>query len=260
MREGAEWLQEYLKNKPNTGETVVAGNFPSQWYFRNDKNRTFVYTSYTNRSEYNWDYMLVANSYFSPFQLKNKRWPPNNTIHTIFADGVPVCAVLERLTKDDRAGILALKKGDYINSALLFRNALELDPQNELICYKFAEALLGSGQNQEAEDQLQKCLEINPESEKALALSGDLALKQGDAETASDYFQKAIQANRKYLSVYPKLAGIYAETNAPKARKVLRDCLKIDPKYKPALRAMAETYRKTDPEKAKKIDEQIDKL
>jgi tetratricopeptide (TPR) repeat protein len=260
MREGAEWLQEYLKNKPNTGKTVVAGNFPSQWYFRNDKNVAFVYTSYQNRSEYNWDYMIVANSYFSPFQLKNKRWPPNNTIHTVFADGVPVCAVLERLTKDDRAGIQALEKGDYINSALLFRNAQALDPQNELICYKFAEALLGSGQNQEAEAQLQKCLEINPEYEKALALSGDLALKQGDAGKAEHCFQKAIKANRKYLSVYPKLAGIYAETNVPKARKVLRDCLKIDSKYKPALRAMAETYRKTDPEIARKYDERIDKL
>ena len=260
MREGAEWLQEYLKNKTNTGKIVVAGNFPSQWYFRNDKNVEFVYTSYQNRSEHDWDYMIVANSYFSPFQLKNKRWPPNNTIHTIYADGVPVCAVLERLTKDDLAGIQALKKGDYINSALLFRNAQELDPQNELICYKFAEALLDSGQTPLAEEMLRKCLEMNPEYEKALALSGDLALKRGDAKTAELYFQKAIRANRKYLSVYPKLAGIYAETNAPKARKVLRDCLKIDPKYKPALRAMAETYRKTDPEIARKYDERIDKL
>jgi len=260
MREGAEWLQEYLKSKPKTGETIVAGNFPSQWYFRNDKDIKFIYFSYPNRSEYNWDYMIVANSYFSPFQLKNKRWPPANAIHTIYADGVPVCAVLERLTKDDRAGIQALEKGDYINSALLFRNALELDPQNELICYKFAEALLGSGQTQQAEEMLLKCLEMNPDYEKALTLSGDLALKHGDAEKAECYYQKTILANRKYLSVYPKLAGIYGDTNAPKARKVLRDCLKIDPKYKSALRAMAETYRETDPAKAKKIEEQIEQL
>jgi Tfp pilus assembly protein PilF len=85
-------------------------------------------------------------------------------------------------------------------------------------------------------------------------------LKQGDTEKADSYYQKTIQANRKYLSVYPKLAGIYAETNAPKARKILRDCLNIDSKYKPALWAMAEIYRKTDPEIAKRYEEQLDKL
>ena len=204
--------------------------------------------------------MIVANSYFSPFQLKNKRWPPTNAIHTIYADGVPVCAVLERLTKDDLAGIQALERGDYINSALLFRKAQELDPQNELICYKFAVALLVSGQTEQAQEMLLKCLEMNPDYEKALALSGDLALKQGDAEKAEHYYQKTIQANRKYLSVYPKLAAIYAGTNAYKARKVLRDCLEIDPKYKSAIRAIAETYRKIDPEKAKNMEEKIDQI
>jgi len=260
MREGAEWLQEYLKNKPRSGEIVIAGNFPSQWYFRKEKNKKFIYCSYQNRSEYNWDYMIVANSYFSSFQLKNKRWPPSNTLHTIYADGVPICAILQRLTKDDFAAIQELEKGNYINSALLFRNAQELDPQNELICYKFAEAFLGSDENQQAEEQLQKCLEINPEYEKALVLTGDLELKKSNTENAANYYLRTIQANRKYLSAYPKLAGVYTETNVSKARKVLRDCLKIDSKYKPALQAMAESYRKTDPGIARKYDELITKL
>jgi len=101
MRKGAEWLQEYLKNKPGSSEIIVGGNFPVQWYFRNNEVVKFVYFTYQNRSQYDWDYAIIANSYISSFQLKNKRWPPANTIHTITADGVLVCAVIERVTKDD---------------------------------------------------------------------------------------------------------------------------------------------------------------
>lgn len=260
MREGAEWLQHYLKNKPDTSRVIVGANFPIQWYFRNDKTVQFVYFPYQNRSMYNWNYAIVANSYISSSQLKNKMWPPANTIRTIFADGIPVCAVIERVTKDDFYGIQELKKGDNIKSALLFENSMKIDPQNELICYKFAESLVGAEQTDLAQKALERCLEINPGYEQALVLSGDLAWKEKDAEKAEAYYEKAIRANRKYFAVYPKLAGIYAETNVEKTRKVLRECLKINPKYKPALQVLAETYRTTDPAIAEKYDKLINRL
>ena len=260
MREGAEWLQQYLKNKPNKTDIVVGGNFPSQWYFRDNKALKFIYFNWQNRSEQNWDYAIVANSYISPFQLKNKIWPPSNAIHTIFADGIPICAVVERLTKDDLIGIKQLQKCDNINSALLFQNAIQFDPQNELICYKFAEVLIAVGKEDQANQMLIKCLEINPGYEKALVLLGDEALKRKDEQQAIGFYQRTIQANRKYYPVYPKLAQIYAETNLLKTRKILKECLKLNSKYKPALEALAGTYRKSDPEIARKYDELIMKL
>ena len=121
MRKGAEWLQEFLKNKPGNGKIVVGGNFPVQWYFRNNEAVKFVYFPYQDRSQYDWDYAIVANSYISPNQLKRNLWPPSNTIHTITADGIPVCAVIERVTKDDLEGFRELKKANYIKSAHLFQ-------------------------------------------------------------------------------------------------------------------------------------------
>jgi len=260
MREGAEWLQEYLKNKPNNSEIVVGGNFPSQWYFRGNKAVKFVYFPWQNRSEHNWDYVLVANSYIPPFQFKNQIWPPSNTIHTIFADGIPICAVIERVTKDDLIGIQEQNKGDNIKSALLFEKAFQFDPRNELICYKFTEVLLANGEEDRANQMLTKCLEINPDYEKALVLLGDEALKSGDVQKAAGFYEKTVQANRKYYRAYPKLAAIYTKTNVLKARKVLKDCLNLNPKYKPALEALADTYRKSDPEIARKYDEILNKL
>jgi len=260
MRKGAEWLQEYLKNKPDTGQIVVGVNFPCQWYFRNSKNIRTTYFPYQNRSQYNWDYLIVANSYIPPYQLKNKIWPPANTIHTIFADGIPVCAVVERITKDDLGAIQAMTKGDNIKSALLFQNALRNDPQNELIYYKFASFLVHSGQDEQAEKVLQQSLKINPDEEQSLTLLGDLSWKQKKASEAIGYYEGAIRANKNFFCVYPKIASVYAETDVLKARLVLKKCLNLNSKYVPALEALAETYRKTNPEIAGKYDKMIEKL
>ena len=260
MREGAEWLQEYLKNKQNGKEVIVGANFPIQWFFRNNNEIEFKYFTYQSRSSHDWDYAIVANSYILPWQLKNNLWPPANTIHTITADGVPVCAVIERVTKDDLEGIRASENGDNIKSALLFQKAFEIDPQNEWICYKFAASLAGLNQNEQSVIMLEKCLTINPEYEPALIMLGNQALISNDREKAADYFIKAIKANRKYFDAYVKLAAVYAETNIDKARKVLRDCLKINSRYKPALQALADSYRDSKPEVAKKYDKIISRI
>jgi MFS family permease len=260
MRKGAEWLHQYLKNKPVKAPIVVGGNFPSQWYFRNTPEVKFVYFPWQNRSEYDWDYAIIANSYIPPVQLKNHIWPPKNTIHTIFADGVPICAVIERVTKDDLAAIQEQKKGNNIKSALLFQNALKFDPQNEQICYNFAEVLIANGDEDQANIMLNRSLEINPDYEKALILLGDEAQRKKEVQKAADFYERTIRANRKYYAVYPRLAGIYAETDVLKARRILKDCLKLNSRYKPALEALADTYRKTDPDIARKYDELIIKL
>ena len=260
MREAARWLQQHLANEPASNPVIVGGNFPVQWYFRNDPAIQFVYIPYQNRSNYNWDYALIANSYIPPSQLKNKTWPPANTIHTITADGVPICAVIKRVTKDDLEGLQALKKGDNIKSVLLLQKAVGADPQNEWICYKFAEALAALNRDEEAVQMFEKCLEINPQFEPALMMLAARALLRHDKIKAASYFRKVIVANRKYLDAYVQFADLYNETNIDLARKVLNDCLKINSRYKPALEALADTYRTSAPEVAKKYDELINTL
>jgi tetratricopeptide (TPR) repeat protein len=260
IREGSEWLQEYLKEKSRKDSVIVGGNFPTNWFFRNDKNIKCEYFPYSWRSRYDWDYAVVANSYIAPYLLKNKMWPPGNTIHTIFADGIPICAVLERRTKDDLRGIQAFNAGNYDRAVVLLQNAEVVDPDNELICFSLAEALFQLGENRQAEQALQQCLGINPYYEPALILSGDQALLKHDPHKAAGFYEETLRINRKQLRVYPKLAGIYAATDPVRARKLLQLCLKIDPYYKPALRSLADIYRKTSPGKAQRIDELINKL
>ena len=252
MRQGAEWLQQFLKNEPHIGPIIVGGNFPVQWYFRKDKNIQFVYIPYQNRSEYNWDYAIIANSYIPPVQLNNKTWPPANTIHTIMADGIPICAIIKRGSKDDLEGLRTLKKGDNIKSAFLLQKAVEEDPQNEWIYYKFAQSLAGQNLNDQSVQMLKRSLEINPEFEPALMMLGAQELIGNDKVKAAIYFRKVIEVNRKYFDAYVQLAAIYTNTNVDLARKVLKDCLNINSRYQPAIQALADTYRKSAPRVAKK--------
>ncbi|MGE5427943.1 MAG: tetratricopeptide repeat protein [Methylococcaceae bacterium] len=260
MRAGAEWLQQHLKGHSADKKIIVGGNFPIQWYFRNDKNIQFKYIPYQTRSEYDWDYAIIANSYIPPVQLKNHSWPPGNTIHTINVEGVPVCAVLERTTKDDLLGIEQLKKEDYIKSAYLLEKAIAQDPQNEWIIYKFAQALAAQGKNAQAVAAYKQSLTINPGFEPSLMMLAAQAQIDKDYVQAADYYKRTISANRKYMDAYVQLAAIYAETNVTMARKVLKDCLNVKSRYKPALKALADTYRKSQPEVARKYDELINTI
>ncbi len=68
---------------------------------------------------------LLPTGIFSLRKLKHKKWPPENAIHIIYADKIPVCAVLERKTKADYQGLKALEKGDNAKAINLFEEAIE---------------------------------------------------------------------------------------------------------------------------------------
>ena len=51
------------------------------------------------------------------------------------------------------------------------------------------------------------------------------------------------------------LPELLIESDLMRARTLLRTCLTMSPGYKPAIIALADTYRKSDPDIAKKYDE-----
>ena len=67
--------------------------------------------------------------------------------------------------------------------------------------------------------------------------------------------KKLLSVNRKYFEAYVGLSQLLIDKDLLRARTLLRTCLYINPHFKPALVALADTYRKSDPEIAKKYDE-----
>ena len=258
--EAAEWLIGYLRGK-NIDSAVVKATYPVGWSFRDQRGISTSYFRNEERSQYDWDYAIIANRYIHPFQLKNKIWPPENAIHIIYADGVPIGAVLERKNKDDYYGYKALEEGRSAEAVQHFESALKFNDTDELIFYNFARALYNEGQYEKADSVLKKGLEINPYCEPILMYLGNIAEARNNAEVAVTFYERLININRKYFEAYVELSGLLADKDLQRARKLLRTCLTLNPHYKPAIISLGDTYRNSNPgiaEKYYKLAETIE--
>jgi len=245
--EASEWLIKYLDNRKVTGKVKVCATYTVDWQFRNNPEIETSYFRYDERSQSDWDYAIVVNRYISPFKLKNDLWPPANTIHVINADNVPVCAILERKTKDDFCGYQALSAGRYNEAAVYLEKALKNDDRDEMIFYNFASALYSLGEKQKADSLLKSALKINPDFEPALMFLGNIAKAEKMDDLAAMYYEKLINTNRKYFEAYVELSRLVMEKDVMRARNLLRTCLVMNPKYRQAIIALAETYLNSDP-------------
>jgi tetratricopeptide (TPR) repeat protein len=248
----SKWLIDYLKNNEPGKKIKVKATYSVKWLFRNNPEVETSYFRYEERSQSDWDYAIVANRYISPFQLRNNIWPPQNSIHVIYADKIPVCAVIKRKSKDDFAGYVALNEDRNKESMAYYEKALKTDDRDEMIFYNFAAALYNDGQYQKADSILKMGLTLNPDFEPILMYLGNIARSQNKEDEAIRYYEMVIEANRKYFEAYVAMSEVLTVKDIPGARKLLKTCLTMSPTYKPAILALADTYRNSNPDIAKK--------
>jgi tetratricopeptide (TPR) repeat protein len=255
QKEASEWLIKYLEEKKINSPVKVKANFSIKWFFRKHPEINTDYFRNEERSMFDWDYAIITNRYIPPYQLINKIWPPKNSIKIIYADNVPVCAVLERKSKNDFYGYRALEDGEKKEALNYFEKAIKIDDKDEMIYYNFASALFDDGQFERADSLLKKCLDINPDFDLALMYLGNISASLNRTDEAIGYYEKVIAANRKYFDAYVELSKLVVKKDVFKARNLLMTCLDINPGFKSAIIALADTYRISDPEIAKKYDE-----
>jgi hypothetical protein len=260
QREASEWLIEYLNKNKHDSPVKVRANFSVKWFFRHHPEIQNDYFRYEERSEYDWDYAIVTNRYIPVNQLLNHDWPPENAIKVIYADSVPVCAILERKSKADLRGWEALERGSTKEALKYFEQALKFDCGDELFYYNFATALYDNGQFEKADSVLKQSLEINPDFDLAWMYLGNIAAFNGRTDEACDYYEKVIKTNRKYFEAYVALSKLVVKRDVKKARYLLMSCLNINSRFKPAIVALADTYRVSDPEIAKEYDELANRI
>ena len=253
--DASKWLIDYLKKKDIQGKVKVKATYSVEWLFRKHPEIETSYFRYEERSQSDWDYAIVANRYISPYQLRKNIWPPANSIHIVYAGKIPVCAVIERKSKDDYSGYVALNEGKNREAIGYFEKALKVDDRDEMIFYNFAAALFNDGQYHKADSLLKKGLEINPDFEPILMYLGNIARSQKRADEAIGYYERVIGANRKYFEAYVAMSELLTDKDILRARKLLKTCLTMSPRYKPAIIALADTYRNSNPDIAKKYDE-----
>jgi tetratricopeptide (TPR) repeat protein len=257
--EASEWLISYL-NEKGIDSALVGATYPVKWQFRKYPGIKTFYFRHEERSQYNWDYAIITNRYIQPCQLKNGIWPPPDPLHTIYSDGVPIGIVVERKNKDDFYGYRALEEKRPADAVRHFETALRFYDKDEMIFYNFARALYDEGYYERADSVLKKGLEINPYCEPILMYLGNIAKYQGNTDEALKYYESLVNYNRKYFQAWVEMAGLFSGRDNPRARKLLRDCLRLNPRYRPAIIALADTYREEDPERAKRYYEMAETI
>jgi tetratricopeptide (TPR) repeat protein len=253
--EASNWLIEHIKASEDTTPVKVKATYSVLWQFRDYPEIETSYFRYEERSRFDWDYAIVVNRYISPYKLKRNYFPPDNAIHVIYAEEVPICAVIERKTKDDYYGYLALKEERYEEAIGYYEKALEKEKRDELVYYDYGAALYKAGFQRRADSVLKEGLKVNPHFEPILMYLGNIAKSEERDEEAIDYYDRLININMKYYDAYIELSELLVESDLMMARKILRQCLTINPRYKSAITALADTYRDSDPDIARKYDE-----
>jgi tetratricopeptide (TPR) repeat protein len=84
---------------------------------------------------------------------------------------------------------------------------------------------------------------------------GNIARSHNRADEAIEYYERVIKADRKYFEAYVGISELLTDKDDIRARTLLTICLNMNPRFKPAIIAMADTYRKTNPDIAKKYDD-----
>jgi hypothetical protein len=258
--EASEWLSGYLEKKRPGEKIKVAATYSVSWLFRKHPEILTSWIRFEERSMTDWDYAIIVNRYIPPNQLKEGIWPPKDAIKVIYADKMPICAVIERKSTDDLLGYEALQTGRLSEAVQFFSDAVKDNDTDEMIFYNFGAALYKNGNKAEGEKALKKCLELNPEFELAILYLGNIARSEGRMDEAAAYYEKVIAANRKYYEAYVSLAELKMGKDTKGARKLLRECLTLNPRYKAAIIALGDTYRESDPGIARRYYEQAKKV
>jgi tetratricopeptide (TPR) repeat protein len=215
---------------------IVAANFIIPEYYKG-KSYTPKLIDYYRRSDEDWDYAVICNTFISPASLKTRHWPPDNTVYTETVDGVPILAVIKRENKYDLEGFRQIKEGKYLQAIESLNHALENDPKNESVLINLAGAYVLANETDKAAEILERLDQIYPGNESGLDLSGEIKMQNGKLTEACEIFEGILDYNYKFYHAYVNLAEICIKKGElEKAKEYLSTCLRINPFYEPAYR------------------------
>jgi superkiller protein 3 len=127
-------------------------------------------------------------------------------------------------------GDQAMTAGSVVQAASLYREALESDPDEPLLCYKLSKALDKMKDIAGEKTALQRAIQLDPNLAEAQNQMGYLAAREGDVAQAEGYFHAAVHASPSYVVAWINLAATLAsEAKWQDAKEVLSHALEIDP-------------------------------
>jgi tetratricopeptide (TPR) repeat protein len=125
----------------------------------------------------------------------------------------------------------ALKAGDPQKAVALYREAVEVTPDDALLNFKLAMALDRTGDTAAEQAALQRVIKIDPTFGLAHNQIGYLASRDGDFASAVEQFRLAVQSAPGYAEGWVNLAAALGmESQFPEALDAVGRAIKLDPR------------------------------
>jgi glycosyltransferase involved in cell wall biosynthesis/tetratricopeptide (TPR) repeat protein len=149
-----------------------------------------IYANYNNRYSRDWDYYIGFSRFIDAAVLKSGNWPPEETIHTVTVDGVPIAVVLKRKTKKDLAGLNLMKEKRYEEAKAMFLEAVKEYPGNEVVWGELLRIYEAEGKNDSALYAGYQALRKNPADMNVNQAVGTILLKMQKPDSAIALYKR----------------------------------------------------------------------
>jgi len=206
VKKAFHWLKHRINDSGVFVPITVASNFPIGEYYLSKSPR--FHTSYMNyyiRGKFDWDYGIFSSSYIDPAQIRNKNWPPKNTIYEVCVDQVPVCVVIERKNKLDLEGLGLYRQSRFAEADSLFSACLETDPDNETALLYLAWTKKHLGLLNSSDSLADILLQKHPLSDNALDLKVRNAISAENYVRAREILNQLLKQNYKFPPAHEQM-------------------------------------------------------
>ena len=247
VRQGLEWMEDQgIIGNDMKQPVVIATNM----YYsakclaaKYGDNVKIKYLKWDRRCDDAWDYALFPTRFIDGATLQAGYWPPDNAIHVVEANGVPLLAVLKDNGKNCSLGIASMKLGDSNNAIAFLKKEVENVPDNDLAWTNLAQAYMNLGQLDDGKAAAEQALKINPDDAMANNLVGIYWLQKNDAVKAREQFDLALKREPSNAAAYYYLALIAQSSgDAQTALSNLMKAIQTAPNFKPAYELSAKIY------------------
>jgi len=201
VKQCADWMREHENLKRTDGRrTTIYTNAvgPVGFYFKGDSAKVAPvgYASYRQRSEKDADYEIMYCRFVDCELLRNQCFPPEQSVHTVYADGVPLSCVIRKDDKSDYLATEAIKKNDFETAIRLLEPYCAKYPKNDYALMNLGLAYLQTAQTdpsrvQKGMNALNTCLSLNKENPNSIYYLS-IAYEMTGNKTQAQYLRSLI--------------------------------------------------------------------
>lgn len=210
-REAIEWL---IKNTDVNSRPVIIGaniELGSLKYYadRYPNKIRFLWLHDFNRSEFNWDYAILATRGMSHSQFTTGGFPPRGTIYIVKADDIPLCVIVKKLNNLKYEGFQFYLKDEYQKAIPYFEKAVALDSIDEEALTTLGSCYVNLGEYKKGVEYSAKAINLYTENYLAYNNLGVAEFFNKNYDKAIENYHKSLYYRVNWKSAIVNLAKTY---------------------------------------------------